>query len=242
MNRWFRFYDEALDDPKVQRLAPHLFKTWMNLLCLASKDGGKLPSDDDISFRLRLSISDAQQQVEDLILAGLIDIEGDGSRIPHSWPDRQYASDSSAERVRKHRADKKKTPCNVTGNADVTVQKQTQSRTDSDTEAESLAPENHNEAPRREVLKTLGVFGKANRGVSPRLKEKAEGLGLPIAELVARATAPDVETPNAMFRHLCVAKLQKILPRADRRMLAACLTKDGASAYGTVCQMILEAA
>lgn len=24
--RWFRFYAEALDDPKVQRLPPHLFK------------------------------------------------------------------------------------------------------------------------------------------------------------------------------------------------------------------------
>lgn len=26
MSRWFRFYDEALDDPKVQRLSPEKFK------------------------------------------------------------------------------------------------------------------------------------------------------------------------------------------------------------------------
>ena len=50
MSRWFRFYDEALDDPKVQRLAPHLFKTWINLLCLASKEDGTMPSNDDIAF------------------------------------------------------------------------------------------------------------------------------------------------------------------------------------------------
>ena len=56
MSRWFRFYDEALDDPKVQRLAPHLFKTWINLLCLASKEDGTMPSNDDIAFRLRISV------------------------------------------------------------------------------------------------------------------------------------------------------------------------------------------
>ena len=30
MSRWFRFYDAALDDPKVQRLPPAIFKlTWV---------------------------------------------------------------------------------------------------------------------------------------------------------------------------------------------------------------------
>ena len=33
---WFRAYNGIIDDPKVQRLAPHFFKGWICLLCLAS--------------------------------------------------------------------------------------------------------------------------------------------------------------------------------------------------------------
>ncbi len=126
--RWFRFYDEALDDPKVQRLPPHLFKTWINLLSLASKCDGILPSVDDVAFRLRLSVQDAEQHLSDLVLAGLIDIERNGQRTPHNWQHRQYASDSSAERTRKYRERNKKNTCDVTGDVTVTVQKQIQSQ------------------------------------------------------------------------------------------------------------------
>lgn len=104
---WFRFYAEALDDPKVQRLPPHLFKTWVNLLCLASQTDGKLPSIDDIAFKLRISANDAMSHVDELILAGLIDIDPDGIRKPHNWQARQFASDSvdptAAERMRRYR-------------------------------------------------------------------------------------------------------------------------------------------
>jgi len=36
---WFRFYNDALDNPKVQLLPSDLFKTWVNLLCIASRFG-----------------------------------------------------------------------------------------------------------------------------------------------------------------------------------------------------------
>jgi hypothetical protein len=45
--RWFRFYDDALNDPKVQKLSGDLFKAWVNILCLASKHGGELPAVND---------------------------------------------------------------------------------------------------------------------------------------------------------------------------------------------------
>lgn len=60
---------QALDDPKVQRLAPHNFRVWVNLLCISSKDGGMLPSAADIAFKLRMSELDAKTSVEDLIMA-----------------------------------------------------------------------------------------------------------------------------------------------------------------------------
>lgn len=131
---WFRFYSEALDDPKVQRLAPHLFKAWVNLLCLASTADGKLPSIDDIAFRLRVSAADAEQQISDLIIAGLIDVTQRG-RVPHNWNSRQFVSDSSTERVRKHRKINAVTRCNVSETADETAPEQIQSRADTDSDS-----------------------------------------------------------------------------------------------------------
>lgn len=114
--KWLRLYNETVDDPKVQRLAVHLYKTWVNLLCLASQYSGKLPSDDDLAFRLRMSVHDIAAQMDDLILAGLIDLDGKGGRSPHNWETRQYVSDTSTERVRKHRKRRK----NLGRNADET--------------------------------------------------------------------------------------------------------------------------
>ena len=42
MQRWFRMYEEILDDPKVQKLPDDLFKAWVNVLALSSRNGGKL--------------------------------------------------------------------------------------------------------------------------------------------------------------------------------------------------------
>jgi hypothetical protein len=108
MSRWFRFYDDVLDDPKVQRLSPELFRTWVATLCLASKSKGKISqSMDDLAYRMRVSVQDAQSRMDELILAGLVDIMPDGSREPHNWHVRQSRSDTSKERMQKHRAAKK---------------------------------------------------------------------------------------------------------------------------------------
>ena len=116
--RWFRFYAESVNDPKVQRLPAHLFKTWVNLLCLASANGGTLPNREDIAFHLRMSDHDANSQIDELIGLGLLDIATDKNLEPHNWKARQFISDSSKDRVRKHRAKKAeaspKPECNVT--------------------------------------------------------------------------------------------------------------------------------
>ena len=93
MSRWFRFYDEVLDDPKAQRLEPELFKVWVNLLCLASRNNGQLPKVDDIAFALRSSVTVTERNVTALTEAGLFD-EIDGVLKPHNWGGRQYKSDS----------------------------------------------------------------------------------------------------------------------------------------------------
>ena len=120
MSRWFRFYDDAVNDPKVQRLAGEKFKAWVNLLCLASKHGGKLPPLTDIAFTLRLSEDKISAILNEFCAAGLLDpVEVDGAPMsyePHNWSGRQFKSDVSNERVKRYRQRK----CNVTDTVTVT--------------------------------------------------------------------------------------------------------------------------
>lgn len=99
---WFRMYDEVLDDPKVQRLTPTQFRTWVNLLCLSKRGNGVLPSNLDVAFALRISESKAVEVVAELIEAELFDVTESGVE-PHKWGDRQYTSDVSTERVQRFR-------------------------------------------------------------------------------------------------------------------------------------------
>jgi len=93
--RWFRLYDDVLNDPKVQKLSGETFKLWINVLCIASKHGGVLPNLDDLAFELRLPTLVCKTEIDTLKAAGLID--GDKRLKPHGWEKRQYKSDISTE-------------------------------------------------------------------------------------------------------------------------------------------------
>lgn len=101
---WFRFYHEAVNDPKVQRLTPVLFKHWVNVMCIASMnpERGILPSWSDMAFTLRLTEGKVRAIVSDLEHAGLVDRDGETFRI-HAWGKRQKRSDDVTPRVNKHR-------------------------------------------------------------------------------------------------------------------------------------------
>lgn len=106
--KWFRFYAEALNDRKVQSLPGDLFKAWVNILCLYCNEGAAIDL-SSISFALRAGDSKAEAIVDDLLNRGLLDDTAAGL-VPHNWNNRQYKSDVSNERVKRHR----KRPCNVT--------------------------------------------------------------------------------------------------------------------------------
>lgn len=106
--QWFRFYSEALNDPKVQSLPPDLFKHWVNILCLACSNNGTLPETlHETAFALRLSETDTVTVLERLLNATLIDRISGGANgyryAPHSWDKRQYKSDTSTDRVKRFR-------------------------------------------------------------------------------------------------------------------------------------------
>ena len=133
MAQWFRMYAEVLDDPKVQRLRPEMFRMWVNMLCLAAKNDGELPSVEDIAFALRLSEKAVNDGMNILIMAGLIDVDSERTS-PHNWNGRQYQSDVSSERVKRFRKRQRNGACNVSETADETPPEQ--SRTDTETETE----------------------------------------------------------------------------------------------------------
>jgi hypothetical protein len=102
MTHWFRVYDDLVDDPKVQRLEPSLFKALINLWCLTSANSGALPPIDEIAFKLRMKPEKVQRVLAELRAAGLIDEDERGGR-PHNWNERQFISDVSTSRVKRFR-------------------------------------------------------------------------------------------------------------------------------------------
>ena len=154
MSRWFRVYDDLVDDPKVQRLPAELFRALVNIWCLASKGGGVLPSIDEIAFKLRVKADKAYAIVASLRNAGLIEDDEDGTH-PHNWDSRQFKSDVSNERVKRHRERK----CNVTDTV-------TETPPETETETEKEEKNNLTVVPKETVM----AFDAYN--------EMAERLGL----------------------------------------------------------------
>ena len=158
MNRWWRAYDEAVDDPKLQQLPDALFKAWFNVCCITSQNDGALPAIEQIAFKLRLSVPKAKNLIERLQGAGLVD-EGDGVLTPHNWHKRQFKSDvtdpTAAERMRRHRNSKR----NGHRNDTVTV---TDPETEADTDSEPEAENGSSHLPSPIESKNLSI-GEAKR-------------------------------------------------------------------------------
>lgn len=121
---WFRLYGEFATDPKVQMLSEADQRRFIMLLCLRCSNDDVTLHDDEIAFQLRISNDDWATTKATLIGKRLIHDDN----TPTSWEKRQFVSDSSAERVARHRA-KKKQACNVTV---------TPPDTDTDTEENTL--------------------------------------------------------------------------------------------------------
>jgi hypothetical protein len=101
--RWFRLYDSLLNDPKVQRLPPKLFKGLINLWCYASQHNGIVTEDEkELSFVLRTTTKRAKEIQFSLFALGFFDKTPDGL-TPHNWQERQRPSDNYAANKRAYR-------------------------------------------------------------------------------------------------------------------------------------------
>src|ERR1700761_5902788 len=102
MSRWFRFYDDAINDPKLLKLPDRMHRIWIGLLCIASKNDGQLPPMEDCALMLRMQPERMGEALVSLVGAGLLDRNG-STLSPHKWDARQYKSDVSTERVKRFR-------------------------------------------------------------------------------------------------------------------------------------------
>lgn len=102
MSRWFRFYADAMRNPKVAKLSDFEFRLWVELLCVAAENDGKIPCAEDLKGILKRRVDHLLRGLNGLIRHGLIDALS-GHYEPHNWSKFQYKSDTSTERVTLHR-------------------------------------------------------------------------------------------------------------------------------------------
>jgi N-terminal phage replisome organiser (Phage_rep_org_N) len=194
--KWFRLYHDMIDDPKIAMMSESEQLLWVRILCLASMSEARgviMLSDDEIAFRLRISIESWKTAKDKFRCKGLVDpVATDMLRIS-GWDDRQFESDSSTARVAAHRAKKKGADGNVTAtlqpsysnvgcNADVT--RVTASDTDPDSDPDpkkeiirsadaAQVPPDPPKVSKKETEYTAAAFDKFWKLV-PLKKEKEE--------------------------------------------------------------------
>jgi hypothetical protein len=104
---WFRMYHEMIEDPKVGTLSDSEFRLWVEILCLACQSGNGGDTNltvTETAWKLRRDVS---VTVKKLISNGLVTFQkrsnGEDTIFVPNWKKRQFQSDSSTKRVRKHR-------------------------------------------------------------------------------------------------------------------------------------------
>jgi hypothetical protein len=128
---WLRLYTDTVDNEKIRLLAFEDRWHFIALLCLKQQgvldDKSKL-LDRKISVKLGVQLRELDEIKRRLIEVGLI---GE-NWCPMGWENKQYKSDSSTERTRKYRENKKK----ETMKQNETSQERHSDALDTDTESE----------------------------------------------------------------------------------------------------------
>jgi hypothetical protein len=190
--KWFRFYSEALDDPKVQKLRPELFKFWVNLLCLANAGSprGTLPSLDDMALRMRIRRDHLDRFIAALEAAKLLVRDGSDALKPHNWDSRQPASDDINSRVKRYRETnyEKQQEANVTLHA--RSKSVTNAGADSDTEEE-----------KNNTIRATRAYAREERPptTTPEVRPSVEAPPIQTPPSPRAAAPPDPTTPDGLL-------------------------------------------
>lgn len=108
---WFRFYVEAMRDPKMRRLTPAQRWLWVAVLSAAreSCEPGRLViaervpmTESDLADYAGMRRPEIMDGLALMIELGML-ADDDGTLVVPAWNDRQYESDDTTKRTRKHR-------------------------------------------------------------------------------------------------------------------------------------------
>ena len=112
---WLRLYSEFSTDPKVQIMSEAMQRRLVMLFCIERSNGIETfhvtDRDDSLCFAMRISRESLAETKKEFLRRGFINPDW----TLRNWGKRQYASDSSTARVKRHREAKKmagETPCN----------------------------------------------------------------------------------------------------------------------------------
>ena len=190
---WFRLYAEFATDPKVQMMDESMQRRLVMLFCLQCSNGIETFHETEreaaIAFALRISDEELAETKALFIHKGFID--SDWSL--RNWNKRQYVSDSSTARVRKHREAKKQAQ-----KEDETLLKRSsnaleQNRTDTEVNTLSgkpdAAPEPLDTVQAKEAIdylneKTKSGFQKVETNLRMVRARLAEGFSLEVVKSV----------------------------------------------------------
>jgi hypothetical protein len=196
--RWFRFENDAINDPRVLRVTPSNAWIWVCLLCIASKYDGELPPVKDIAVMIRMEPEVVKGAIKDLLKVGLLKRYQAVIR-PADWDRLQRKSDAdptNAERQKRYRDRKREGTSNALrdryGN-DTEHHTTPQDRTEQDRTGQDTTPE----------AKAANDFSANGGG---RKEDAANGMGgwqeeikeaeRKAAELKSRAAMNGAATPN----------------------------------------------
>ena len=208
---WFRFYAEFANDPKVQMLSEIDQRRYIMCLCLRCSNGVVTLHDEEVAFQLRINLDEWAKTKAVLLARGLIGEDN----TPTAWEKRQFASDSSAERVTRHRENKKRS-CNVTEtkcNAPETETEKRREEKNNDvsdlakseeqkTESSASPPRSHEQVRCSEIAVLLRQRGASLTHADPRVIDWAKS-GVTDTQLlqaldIAKAQREEKNDPSAI--------------------------------------------
>lgn len=131
-NPWFRMYAEFATDAKVQMLSEAMQRRYLMLMCLRCSNTLVTLHDEEIAFQLRISGEELAETKALFIKKGFID----SAWNVLNWEKRQFASDTSKDRVAKHRA-LQKAKHEPAGNGVVTLHERKANALDTDTDTDT---------------------------------------------------------------------------------------------------------
>ena len=186
---WIKIYTEMLDDHKMRRLETRVKWRFVELLLLAGEcdsEGYIVNGDDpltleDIAWRVRSTVEEIQEDIEQLIHAGLIEVETDGAILIINFSSRQGRSQAQKREMwrerqkksRKKAGDSQDETESVTGESPVTDRGVTplEERREEERRGESEKITNDFETMRGTLQESLGLLSAPSERDIQAIKE-----------------------------------------------------------------------